>query len=144
MISQITPQVAIGNADDARTVTKEQFDAVLNVAIDLEILDLSVKRHKIGLIDGPGNDPMTFLLAVLFLYSLVKSGKRVLIHCHEGKSRSVMVCAIFVAIQEQISVDEALAKIMPARKVDVKRPALYELAQTTKLLATEIILKMYV
>jgi protein-tyrosine phosphatase len=130
MITQVTPTVAVGNSTDAKEAKQERFDAILNVAIDLDIKDEFRWRHKVGLVDGPGNDTLTFMSAVLLLYSLVRSKKRVLVHCHEGKSRSVMVCACFVSITEGISLDEVLKKLMPERGVDIYRPELYKIASS--------------
>jgi protein-tyrosine phosphatase len=143
MITFITPEVAIGDATDSKLADNTQFNAVLNVAVDLDISDGFKYRHKVGLLDGPGNNPLAFMSAVLLLYSLVQSRKKVLLHCHEGKSRSVMVCATFIAIQGQTSLDDALAKIMPARKVDIYRPALYSMAKSVIPMLTEIIERKY-
>jgi protein-tyrosine phosphatase len=143
MITQITPQVSIGDSQDATSITNDKFDCALNVAIDLDIGDTNIKRHKVGLLDGPGNDPALFISAVIVLYSLAKSGKRILIHCHEGKSRSVMVCSAFLAVQELTTLDDALAKIMPLRKVDIYRPALYAMAQSTIPIIKDMIKKIY-
>lgn len=128
MISRITDQVAIGDADDSRIIQNKDFDATLNVAVDLDILDGFKWRHKVGLLDGPGNHPSTFLAAVLLLDSLVMNGKRVLVHCQAGTSRSVMVVATWIASKGLTSLDDALNQIMALRKVDQYRPNLYALA----------------
>lgn len=131
MITYITDEIAIGNSSDARQITYKQFDATLNVAIDLDIEDGFKYRHKIGLLDGPGNDPLTFLAAVLMLHSLMRQNKRILVHCHEGKSRSVMITATYIASMGYTSLDDALKQIMAQRNVDIYRPALYDIAKET-------------
>lgn len=128
MISRITEEVAIGDADAAREITNKDFDATLCVAIDLDIKDQFKWRYKVGLLDGPGNHPNTFLAAVLLLDSLVANGKRVLVHCQAGTSRSVMVVSAWIASKGLTSLDDALVQIMKLRKVDQYRPNLYALA----------------
>jgi len=138
MITYITDEIAIGDAEDAKTITTEKFDATVNVAVDLNICDVVdpeirnyfVKRHKVGLVDGAGNDPLTFMAAVLLLHSLVKNGRRVLLHCQAGTSRSVMVGATYIAVLGYTSLDDALEQIMSMRKVGVYRMELYNLAQS--------------
>lgn len=130
MITKITDQVSIGDAEDARLASNRDFDAILNVAIDFDWRDDFKWRHKVGLFDGPGNHPATFFAAVVLLESLVKSGKRVLVHCHGGKSRSVMVVAAWLTIQDPSSIlDAHLNNVMVTRKVTVYRTELYALAE---------------
>lgn len=132
MITKITDQVSIGDSNDARHANNREFDAVLNVAIDLDIADNFKYRHKVGLFDGPGNHPATFFAAVVLLESLVKSGKRVLVHCQAGLSRSVMVVSAWLTIQDPSSIlDAHLNNVMVARKVTAYRQELYALAEHT-------------
>lgn len=134
MITKITDQVSIGDSSDARHADNKLFDSTLNVAIDLDIQDGFRWRHKVGLLDGPGNHPATFFAAVVLLDSLVKSGKRVLVHCHAGQSRSVMVVAAWLTAQNPASsLDAHLNNVMASRKVDAYRQELYALAAYTVL-----------
>ena len=146
MITKVTPQVSVGDAEDARAATNENFDATLNVAIDLDIEDrgdhthaVRLRRHKVGMVDGPGNDPLQMVAALILLYWLVTTGKRVLVHCHAGQSRSVMVCAAFLDLTGVSSLDDALAKILPLRKIDMYRPAMYDLATSALPIAKQVI-----
>ena len=137
MITYVTDEIAIGDSQDARGITQDKFDAALCVAIDLDICDkvdpevrsYNVRRHKVGLYDGPGNHPMLFAAAVLTLDGLVNQDKRVLVHCHAGQSRSVMVASAWVAYKKRSSLEDALAQIMASRKISIYRQDLYVLAQ---------------
>lgn len=132
MITQITDQIFIGDSEDARHADNKRFDAVLNVAIDFDWRDGFKWRHKVGLFDGPGNHPATFFAAVALLEALAKSGKRVLVHCGAGMSRSVMVVAAWMAIQTPNGdLDLCLNNVKVARKVDTHRQELYNLAEHT-------------
>lgn len=135
MITMITDKIGIGDSSDGRQVPSV-IDAVLNVAVDLDIPPTQGKvfRHKIGLLDGPGNDDMLLLAAVLTLHSLNKRHNRILVHCHEGKSRSIMVVAAYVSIVGGMEFDRVLKEIMNARDVTEYRPALY--AQYVNLIPT--------
>jgi protein-tyrosine phosphatase len=128
MITQITPQVSIGDSNDARRADNNTFGAILNVAIDFDWRDGFKYRHKVGLFDGPGNDPLTFFAAVLLLESLVRSKKRVLVHCGAGMSRSVMVVAAWMSLNGTSDLDTNLHNVMAARKVTTYRTELYVLA----------------
>ena len=129
MISEITSQISIGDSDDARRADNKRFDAVLNVAIDFDWRDGFKWRHKVGLLDGPGNHPATFFAALVLLDSLVKSNKRVLVHCGAGMSRSVMVVAAWLTVQSPNGdLDLNLGSVMTARKVSTYRQELYVLA----------------
>lgn len=135
MITKITDQISIGDSDDGRRADNRQFDAVLNVALDFDWRDGFKWRHKIGLLDGPGNHPGTFFAAVVLLDSLVKSGKRVLVHCGAGMSRSVMVVAAWLTVQSSNGdLDLNLSTVMQARKVSTYRPELYKLADYSVIL----------
>ena len=129
MISQITEQVSIGTSEDARHADSNRFDAVLNVAIDFDWRDGFKWRHKVGLFDGPGNDPLTFFSAVLLLESLTRSGKKVLVHCGAGMSRSVMVVAAWLTAKGVSNLDTNLHNVMAVRKVTTYRQELYVLAE---------------
>jgi hypothetical protein len=148
MSSKITPQIFIGNAEDARAAINSDFDATLNLAIDLDIQDnldcvvvRRLKRHKVGLVDGPGNPPLRMVAALLLLHTIVESGVTVLVHCQAGMSRSVMVVAAYLDMVGASSLDDALAKIMPLRKVDQYSVAMYSLARAALPIAKQIISK---
>ena len=135
MITSVTPQIWVGDSQDARAAINSDFDATLNVAIDLDIEDKTddvvvrrLKRHKVGLIDGPGNPPLRMVAALILLHTIVKSGIKVLVHCHAGQSRSVMICAMYCDIAGIAPFNEALPKIMAQRKVEICRSDLYATA----------------
>lgn len=148
MITFITDEIAIGDSQDAKNAINENFDAALNVAIDLDIKDppqddsakIRIKRHKVGLIDGRGNNPLTFAAAILLLHSLTQSNKLILVHCHAGQSRSVMVVAAWIAFKKLTSLDNALEQILPLRKVTTYRQDLYNTAKEAIAIADKITL----
>jgi protein-tyrosine phosphatase len=95
MSNQIgTTNLWIGCSQDARQVNPDNsiFSAVVNVACDLENpLCSKIRRYQAGLIDGPGNTAVQYEIAAQLVTSLLSSGHKVLLHCHEGRSRSAAV-----------------------------------------------------
>jgi hypothetical protein len=101
-------------------VSKYNITAVLNVAWDLDISypsaaydrdgwHLKIQYHKVGLVDGLGNEMMSLASAVYFLNQLLTPRiledkdkntfppvQNVLVHCHAGNSRSVVVTALYL------------------------------------------------
>lgn len=87
----------VGNSRDEQTA---DVDAVLNVAKDLAPTRgwPKVDYMHVGLVDGPGNPLSAYCAAVLALATLMRTGKRVLVNCHEGRSRSVSVAIMYLAL----------------------------------------------
>lgn len=99
-MDKITDQIWIGSSQDALfrqdTLKELGITAVLNVALDLDNPMLSCKDfalHKVGLMDGEGNPVQHIDAAISTLLGLVAQGHKILVHCHEGRSRSVCVVA---------------------------------------------------
>lgn len=73
------------------------------------------------LIDGPGNNPRVFRLAVESLGELVRSHPPVLVHCHAGRSRSVVTVAGHFTRSLGLSTRDALAAVTAKRDANVTR-----------------------
>jgi hypothetical protein len=108
---KITNQIWIGNSQDAchSTPLKEAgIDAVLNCAFDLfgqRGWDHQLHFAHCGLADGPGNPLSSYYSAILQLCSLVKLGKKILVHCHKGESRSVAVVIGYLNSEDNLGWD---------------------------------------
>ena len=146
MVTQVTPQIFIGDSEDARQAINGDFDSTLNVAIDLDIEDKHddiqirrLRRHKVGLIDGHGNPPLRMVSALVLLHTIVQSGIKVLVHCQAGQSRSVMIVAMYCDIAGITPFNEALPKIMEQRKVQICRSDLYATATFALPIAKKIV-----
>jgi protein-tyrosine phosphatase len=127
-MNKVDEHLWVGNSRDGRT-PHGNIDAILNVATDLDYSPPAGIYLKIGLVDGPGNKQEKFNLAVKTLTSLMEKGLNVLIHCHEGKSRSVAVAAAHLAKKEGSHLGDALTTIKKVRPVADPCDALLSLAQ---------------
>ena len=110
----VAPRVFIGNtlqANDVGVLAGDGIEAILcldgcqqDVAADA----LGVKEIVVvPLEDGPGNDFKDFLFAVQELKRLADQYKRVLVHCHAGRSRSATVAARYLMAQEDYTAEQA-------------------------------------
>jgi protein-tyrosine phosphatase len=122
----ITDDIAIGNyldAQNADLLRGESISAVLGLSADLRGRnpeELGLKAIEIvSLEDAPGNDPRLFARAVSCLARLRHEFGRVLVHCHAGRSRSVVVVAGHLMQSLQITADDALARVAAKREVSV-------------------------
>lgn len=124
----------IGNAADARDIPllkMHKVNAVLNVAMDLQYFidkDTGIVQYKVGMTDGMHNPPELFYAAVLTLKGLLEHNRTVLIHCHEGRSRSPSVVAAYLGIKEGKSYFEKLNELKSIRSKVNPEPGMMEFA----------------
>lgn len=109
-----------------------------------------VRYHKIGLVDGPGNPPSMLLAGYLQLKGLIyqtmpdRSGYlpntvgHVLVNCRGGRSRSVIIGALFLHLEfpdRYSTLNCAVEHVRRSRKLELAEhpyaphPALIEAAQ---------------
>ena len=129
----ITDRVAIGDhaeARDAGLLSRQGIRSVLSLDGSLTPNDaegLGVAAVvAFDLIDGDGNAPGALGLAVSALEGLLRAHAPVLVHCHAGRSRSVVVVAGFLARTLRLRAEEALARVA-ARRVVCITPEFEEL-----------------
>ena len=67
--------------------------------------------------DGPGNDPWQFRLAVKTIAEFIRKFPNLLVHCHAGRSRSVVVVAGHLMAHEKWSQAEAITFISRRREI---------------------------
>ena len=113
-MSEIAANLHVGGWHDARD-RRAEFDVIINCAVDAP----HNGDHQFSLVDGPGNDPQEFAAAVDEVYRHFSAGKRVLVHCVAGMSRSVTVTA---AALHRMGVPDALAFVKVKRGCEAERP----------------------
>ncbi len=96
----ITDTIAIGNCHDAEDLTVQEQAGIRSIlclngllspftAADCGVDALTSFHFR----DGSGNDPEVFERAVSIVGEYSRQHPKLLVHCHAGKSRSVMVVA---------------------------------------------------
>ncbi len=122
----ITETIAIGNyleAQDADLLRGEGIGSILSLDGSLQgraPLELGVKAIRvIQLHDGPGNDPSRFLAAVDAVAHLLGKAPPLLVQCHAGRSRSVVVVAGHLVKARRRTPDEALRLVASKREAQV-------------------------
>lgn len=95
---------------------QHNITAVINLAQDLNdpwwggLLSI-----KIGLTDGSSNSSSTYHLAVSTVLQLLLDGHTVLLHCHEGRSRTAAIATMIISRLEGISLEEAFKYVTKYR-----------------------------
>lgn len=136
----------LGNAvaaNDPLGLIDAGITQTLNLAVNLDVPPLTladgtaVRRAKIGLIDGPGNDPWHLVAAVLAIAGMMAQaapGKPsypdhrpggLLVHCRGGRSRSVAALALYLSWTEPTRFadpDAALAFLREGRGLTSAHP----------------------
>lgn len=121
MITKIDDNIYIGNGDDARTTELLQqygIELCYNVAFDLFIQNEKILRVSVGLVDGHGNLDEQIKMCVKTLNYLFESGfNKIMVHCHEGRSRSVCVVALHFALKYNKNFIEELNRVASIRSL---------------------------
>lgn len=133
-MTQITDHVYLGNSSDAnnpKLINENGITAILNCAIDLDCPAFGKVQQKFGMYDGPGNPLIVFMAATVELGRLVDLGHKVLVHCHEGRSRSASVVAAHIGIRDGMTLEDAIQFIQSARHEVLPHEAMAKLAGRT-------------
>jgi protein-tyrosine phosphatase len=108
----VGPDLFVGtlaDATDSHHLEKDEITVV--VSLTHKTPDLStqvVDIHSIPLIDGPQNSREQFTTAVEETVTALGDGKRVLVHCAAGASRSPTVAATALALVQEIDLEDAI------------------------------------
>jgi protein tyrosine phosphatase (PTP) superfamily phosphohydrolase (DUF442 family) len=125
-VDWITDEIAIGNyleAQDAELLRHHGFQSVLS--LDGSLTSGDAGRLGVAvvvafrLVDGAGNDPRVLKMAIEALGDLVRSDAPVLVHCHAGRSRSVVVVAGYLANTQGLDPEEGIARVTAKREANV-------------------------
>lgn len=128
LISFITPLVATsdrGAALDHRLLRDGGFEAVLSMEpVDLE--GLAVHHLHLDIVDRvPLPFPM-IAAAITFIEDHVRQGRRVLVHCEMGISRSPSLAVCYLHQSQGMTIDAAIAYVKSVRPTADPHPELIE------------------
>ena len=127
--------IAIGNyleAKDQELLGREGIKSVLSLdgtlaGISPDSLGLRA-IEVVRLDDGPGNDKRLMNIAINALSRLASEASPVLVQCHAGRSRSVVVVAGYLMRAAGISAADALHRVSTKRESNVT-PCLVDLLE---------------
>jgi predicted protein tyrosine phosphatase len=118
----ITDTIAIGNFIDAEDRATREAAGIRSILCLNGLLqgckpaDCGVEALTcFNLTDGSGNDPWIFDRAVKIVSHYALQHPKLLVHCHAGRSRSVMVVACHLVRQNAWDLRQALAFIHAKR-----------------------------
>ena len=125
-MTKITENIWIGNSHDAlhekEVLKREGITAILNCAWDLKNEMLShtdgFVMAQCGLSDDGLNSVYAAQSAILQLANLVEKEHKVLVHCHMGRSRSVLVVIYYLYLfenREKRSVKQIFDQVLELR-----------------------------
>ncbi|HET7737132.1 MAG TPA: dual specificity protein phosphatase [Tepidiformaceae bacterium] len=126
----IEPGLAVGNLDDAMAHDMLRESGIKSVLTLNGFPNLAVHGfnwRRVDLFDGPGNSLDTIWEAVDLLADLHTSDPNVLVHCREGKSRSVLIASLYVARRDRIVFPEAFRMVKASRRVAEMDPRLWQI-----------------
>ncbi len=119
-------RLAIGNfgaAQDAEFLKRHGIRSVLGLTDHLSgktAEETGLERLLVKpLIDGAGNSPDQLVRIVDELAELVEKHPPVLVHCHAGRSRSVVVVAGYLVRTHGMRPDDSIALIAARRDIAV-------------------------
>lgn len=123
----ITETIAIGNrfeALDSALRKKSGFRSLVSLdgsMTDDQVLAVGYDDYVcISMVDGPGNDIVSFRNVVQALIDMTEESPPVLVHCHAGRSRSVTVVAGYLIKTRGWSVQKAYDFIAMKRETAVQ------------------------
>jgi protein-tyrosine phosphatase len=116
--SWITPKIAIGALKDVERAAT-QVTAVLSLVAlpKTVVLPADVDHLQVPLTDGAGNSKQDVRNAVRYLTEFMRDGEHVFVHCHAGRSRSVVILAMALMQHLGISRGAALGMIEKQREI---------------------------
>merc|ERR1711957_254534 len=95
---------------------------IMNLTEDLaappaEALGTDIRWERLPLQDVEDQDlSAAFRVGLEMIDKVIETGGRVLVHCHEGKSRSVSMCVAYLIVRERLNLKEALAFVKCRRR----------------------------
>ena len=120
----ITDTIAIGDCNDAEDLSLLRSVGVRSiVSLNGQLLRRTPESagvealHAVNLWDGPGNDPAVFDAALSALGCFADNYPSVLVHCHMGRSRSVILVAAWLMLTQGMDAEDAIDFIAARREV---------------------------
>lgn len=134
-MSRVTNHVWVGSFDEAfiEDPAQPQWTHILNVASEINVSERIGRVYcKCAVNDDDPNENIREVMpqCIAFIHSAVQSGGIVLVHCWEGKSRSVCAVLAYMCAHLDYTLDDAYIHVKERRPcVDVFPPYWQQLTQ---------------
>ena len=119
-MSKITEDLYVGSYEDAFNETIiSNVSHILNVAKEINVFDrVNHIYKKIAIEDDDIHEDIRVILneSIKFIDEALSNNGKVLIHCWEGKSRSICVCIAYLCVRYNMTLANAL------KLVKIRRP----------------------
>lgn len=115
----ITPTAAIGAIHDVESAIRRPVTGILSL-VPLPsgiVVPEDIDHLVVPLIDGAGNLEPQVRRAVGFATDFLRDQEPLFVHCHAGRSRSVVILAMALMRHQGLSKAEALATISRRREI---------------------------
>jgi len=104
MINQITCQLLVGDSKySKRNISDAKIDTIVNVGGK----NTKYQTFHLHLKDGP-NPKKDYEKVLNYIQRHYNNGKKILVHCRAGISRSPFIIALFLSRNLEIDIDEAI------------------------------------
>lgn len=118
-MSHIANGIFVGSFEDAYDNSViSNVTHILNVAKEIMVTDrISHTYRKIAIDDDSHKEDIRTILkeSIEFIDFALKSNGKILIHCWEGKSRSVCVCIAYLCVRQHMKFQDALNLMITKR-----------------------------
>ena len=119
--AQILPFLYLGSeyhATNIEWLEKCEIDAILNVSTrDPEIDETKFEYKHLAIRDSGDSDITSiFKESFAFINYIRESGRKLLVHCQAGISRSATICIAYLMLTEARSMNEAMEYVQSCRK----------------------------
>lgn len=117
-IDAIDEKIGVGDSESHKNARHLGYSAILNLAKEVNYEPPEgVEYRKVPLTDDGNNRCSRIEEAVEALDELVKEGKKVLVHCRSGVSRSPSIVAAYFEQHEGWTLDSAIQAIKQKRPI---------------------------
>ena len=107
---------------DNNFIENKKIDVVVNCTVEFKFINLNIIKHRIPVHDNLKNSQLILMYKHLDKYAKIINnelckGKRILVHCHAGRQRSLAIIIGYLMKYSGITYDIALTLIKTRRIV---------------------------
>lgn len=124
-MARIRERLFLGDKDTARDpyfMVNNKIVLIVNATVELSPNPFRIHESRVPVNDDlrtESIDLMTHYIPwiVQIIYTYIKNGNNVLVHCYAGRQRSAVIVASYLMLTEGMSADEAVAEVRRHRPI---------------------------